>query len=172
MAKKRKLRAAQVEWYGDDFQRIVEEHGPEALFYAAEVVQREADRRVPVGRTGNLKQSGYVYAWGRTTYTPRRYWRKKVRVNNETEAVIAYSAPHAHLIEGGRRAARKKIVPRAKSGAQALLIGGQYRAWARQRRIAAQPFLGPALEAAGDAVVEELATRFRSWLERLLPAAR
>jgi len=166
MAKKRKLRQAQVTWYGDDYQRIIEAYGPEALFYAGEIVQREAERRINVGPTGNLRRSGYVNTKWRTTFVVRRWWRKQQKATAYDDAVIAFSAPHAHLVEGGRRGRRKRILPRK---AQALLINGQYRSWTRVKRMAARPFLGPAIDATATTMVEELAKRFRGELERLLP---
>ena len=169
MAKKRKMRQAQVTFYGTDFMEIIDDYGPKALFYAGEVVQSDAERRVKVGPTGNLKRSGYVSVWGRTTFVRRMYWRKQVKPESRDSVVVAFSAPHAHLIEGGRRGKRAKFSPRPRSGAKALFFGGKFRAWTRVKRVAARPFLGPAIDATKDTLVEEMAKRYRSELERLLP---
>lgn len=156
MASKRKYlkRGAlrlEITTYGDDFIRIVEKHGNEALFAAGEVVLREAIRRAP-RRTGKLANSGYVATIERSTFKNKKYWRneKKVRVG---EAVIAFTAPHAHLMESGRRR-RGVITPRRK---KALKIGGSIRASSRYKRMSSRPFVGPALEATKETMAKELA---------------
>lgn len=161
-------RRVQTTWYGDDYVKIIQDYGPEALFFAGEIVQREADRRAPQGATGRLKRSGYVSTKWRTTYVRRMYWRKEKKPRAMDDVVVGFSAPHAHLIEGGRRRAGK-IYPRKKRGTKALFIQGQFRAASRYRRMSSRPFLGPAIDAAKDTMVEELAKRYRSVLERLLP---
>lgn len=168
MARKYMRRRVQTTWYGDDYVQIIQDHGPEALFYAGEVVQREAERRAPQGATGRLKRSGYVSTKWRTTYVRRMYWRREKKPKAQDDVVVGFTAPHAHLIEGGRRRAGK-IYPKKKRGAKALFIQGQFRATSRYRRMSSRPFLGPAVDATKDTMVEELAKRYRSVLERLLP---
>lgn len=162
---KRSVQRVQLEWYGDEFLAIVKEHGNEALFAAAQIVMAEATRRAPVGRTGNLKKSGYVAVPGKSTYVRRKYWRREKKVRTG-EAVIAFTAPHAHLIESGRRK-RGEILPR-KRGRKALRINGRLLARSKFKRMSSKPFLGPALEASQETIPEELAKVYRTWLERLL----
>lgn len=159
---RRRVQRFEIAWYGEDFAEIVREHGPEALWAAAKVVLAEASRRTP-RRSGKLAGSGYIGVRGRSTYQKRRYWRREKRAK-EAEAVIGFSAPHAHLIESGRRQ-RGVIKPRRK---KALLIAGQMRARSRYNRMSSRPFLGPALEASRDLVPREMARVYGSWLDRLL----
>lgn len=159
---RRRVQRFEIAWYGEDFAEIVREHGPEALWAAAKVVLAEASRRTP-RRSGKLAGSGYIGVKGRSTYQKRRYWRREKRAK-EAEAVIGFSAPHAHLIESGRRQ-RGVIKPRRK---KALLIAGQMRARSRYNRMSSRPFLGPALEASRDLVPREMARVYGSWLDRLL----
>lgn len=159
---RRRVQRFEIAWYGEDFVEIVREHGPEALWAAARVVQAEANRRTP-RRSGKLARSGYIGVKGRSTYQKRRYWRRE-KFAKDAEAVIGFSAPHAHLIESGRRK-RGEIKPRRK---QALLIAGQMRARSRYNRMSSRPFLGPALEASRELVPREMARVYSSWLERLL----
>lgn len=159
---RRRVQRFEIAWYGEDFAEIVREHGPEALWAAAKVVLAEASRRTP-RRSGKLAGSGYIGVKGMSTYQKRRYWRREKRAK-EAEAVIGFSAPHAHLIESGRRQ-RGVIKPRRK---KALLIAGQMRARSRYNRMSSRPFLGPALEAGRELVPREMARVYGSWLERLL----
>lgn len=159
---RRRVQRFEIAWYGDDFIEIVREHGPEALWAAARVVLAEAGRRIP-RRSGKLAGSGYIGVKGKSTYQHRRYWRREKRAK-ETEAVIGFSAPHAHLIESGRRK-RGEIKPRKR---RALLIAGQYRSRSRYNRMSSRPFLGPALEASRDLVPREMARVYGNWLDRWL----
>jgi len=162
---RRRVQRVQLEWYGDEFVEIVREHGPEALWAAAKVVLAEASRRAP-RRTGKLSRSGYIGVKGKSTYQKRRYWRRE-KFAREAEAVIGFNAPHAHLMESGRRR-RGVIRPTKRSGNKALLIDGKFRARSNYRRMSSQPFLGPALEATRDDIPKELAKVYGNWLERLL----
>ena len=159
---KRRVQRFEIEWYGDEFVEILREHGPEALWAAAEIVLAEASRRAP-RRTGKLAASGYIGVKGKSTYQKRRYWRNE-RFARDGEAVIGFTAPHAHLIESGRRQTGK-IKPRRR---KALRIGDRFVSSSRFRRVSSQPFLGPALEASREAVPRELARVYGSWLDRLL----
>lgn len=170
MAKKYMRRRVQIEFFGDDYAKIISDYGPEALFFAGEVVQREAERRAPQGRTGNLKKSGYVSTKWRTTYVRRMYWRREKKPKAMDDAVIGFTAPHAHLLEGGRRRSGK-IYPLKRRGTKALFIHGRFRAASRYRRMSSRPFLGPAIDATRDTLVEELSKRYGSVLERLLPGS-
>lgn len=162
----RRFRSVELEWYGDDFISIISEYGNDALFKAGEVLLAEALRRVPRGRTGNLAKSGYVAVPGKSTYVKRLYWRREKPVR-KGQAVVAFTAPHAHLMESGRRK-RGKIVPRKSRGKRALVINGQIRAASKFKRMSSHPFVGPALDASQEAIPDALAKEYRTWLERLL----
>lgn len=162
---KRRVQRVDLEWYGDEFLEIVQEHGPDALLQAAEVVRAEAERRAP-RRSGKLAGSGYIGVKGRSTYRPRRYWRREKKAR-DGEAVIGFMAPHAHLMESGRRK-RGEIRPGKRR--RALRIDGQFRSRSNFRRMSSRPFVGPALEATREDIPRELAKVYRSWLERLIGA--
>ena len=164
---RRRVQRVDLEWYGDEFLEIVQEHGNDALFAAGEVVLAEATRRAPVGRTGNLKKSGYVAVPGKSTYVRRKYWRREKKVR-QGEAVIAFTAPHAHLIESGRR--KRGEIRARKRGRKALHFNGRFLARSRFKRMSSRPFVGPALEATREDIPRELAKVYRSWLERLIGA--
>lgn len=163
---KRGIQRVDVTLYGDEFMDLVEEYGDEALGAAAEVVLREADRRVPKGKTGNLARSGYATTRSRAIrYGHRSYgWRQRKKVP-KGGAVIQFLAPHAHLIESGRRK-QGVILPRKSRGKRALSINGLPRASSRYNRMSSRPFLGPALDATRETMVEELAKVLRSRLEQ------
>lgn len=163
---RRRVQRVDLEWFGDEFIEIIEKHGNDALFAAGQVLQAEAERRAPRGRTGNLAKSGYVAVPGKSTYVRRRYWRKEKPVRTG-EAVIAFTAPHAHLMESGRRK-RGVIVPRKRGGKRALNINGQIRASSRYKRMSSRPFVGPAVEASKETIPAELVKVYGSWLDRLL----
>lgn len=163
---KRRVQRVDLEWFGDEFIKIIAEYGNDALFKAGEVLLAEATRRAPRGRTGNLARSGYVAVPGRSTYVKRLYWRREKRVRTG-EAVVAFTAPHAHLMESGRRK-RGKITPTKRSGKRALRINGRIRAASRFKRMSSQPFVGPAIEASQETIPAELARVYGSWLDRFL----
>jgi hypothetical protein len=165
MAKRKSMRRGiqrvDVELYGDEFMEIVERYGDAAMFAAGSVVLDEANRRVPRGRTGNLAKSGYVGTHSKSTYVKRRYWRKE-KTPPKGGAVVGFTAPHAHLIESGRR---KRGTIRPRSGKRALNINGQIRATSRYNRMSSRPFLGPAQEASKETMVQELANVLKRRLE-------
>jgi len=165
MAKRKSMRRGiqrvDIELYGDEFMEIVERYGDEAMFAAGSVVLGEANRRVPRGRTGNLAKSGYVGTRSKSTYVKRPYWRKE-KPAPKGGAVVGFTAPHAHLIESGRR---KRGIIRPRSGKRALKIAGQIRATSRFNRMSSRPFLGPALEATKETMVRELANVLKRRLE-------
>lgn len=174
MAKRRggMKRRIQVAWYGDDFLEIVRAHGDEALFAAGQIVLEAAGRRAP-RKTGKLVQSGYISTPSRSTYQRRKYYRKEKRPP-VGGATVGFSAPHAHLIESGRRRAGK-IQPktgRRGSGKKALKIGDRIVARSRYRRVSSRPFLGPAIEETKTTMVQALSDVLRSRLERILGVRR
>jgi hypothetical protein len=170
MAKRKKFpqRRVRVTWYGDDILDIVHKHGDEALFEMGKVVMGAADRRVPVGRTGNLRKSGYISTASKSTYAKRHGWRKEKKPPTNG-ATVGFSAPHAHLIESGRRKSGK-FGPRKSRGKQALKIGDRFVARSRFKRMHSRPFLGPAIEETNTTMVEALAKSLRGKLENALRA--
>lgn len=163
---RRRVQRVDLEWYGDEFVKIISEHGNDALFKAGEILLAEAERRAPRGRTGNLAKSGYVAVPGKSTYVRRLYWRREKKVR-QGEAVVAFTAPHAHLMESGRRK-RGKITPTKRGGKRALVINGRIRAASQYKRMSSRPFVGPALESSKETIPEALAKEYKSWLERLI----
>lgn len=177
MAKRKSMRRGaqrvDVDLYGDEYMDIVERYGDEAMFAAGSIVLTEANRRAPRGRTGNLAKSGYVGTHSKSTYVRRRYWRKE-KIPKKGDAVVGFTAPHAHLVESGRRR-RGVIRPRGdvsyegvlrRSGKRALSIAGQPRATSKFNRTRSRPFLGPALDSTKETMVQELAHVLSGRLER------
>lgn len=160
---KRGIQRVDVNLYGDEFLAIVEKYGDEAMFAAGQIVLAEAGRRAP-RRTGSLARSGYVSTRSKSSYKRRRYWRKE-KLPPKNGATIGFTAPHAHLMESGRRR-RGKIVPRKGGGKKALSINGSVRATSKFNRMSSRPFLGPALDASKETLVNELAQVLRTRLER------
>ena len=163
---KRSIQRVDVTWYGDDFLDIIERYGDEALFEAGRIVLEAATSRAPRGR-GKLRMGGYISTKSRSTYVRRGYWRKEKKPPANA-VTIAFSAPHSHLIEGGRRSSGT-IAPRKR---QALRVNGKFVSRSRYGRVAAKPFLGPALEATRTTMVEELAGVLRKRLEGGMPKGR
>jgi hypothetical protein len=165
--RRRVAQSVAVDWYGDEFLAIVDRYGDAALYAAGTVLRQAASSRAP-RRRGQLAASGYVATASQSSYVKRRYWRKEQKPGKHT-AVIAYTAPHAHLIESGRRRAGK-IAPRRRNGKRALRVAdGVLRRSSRYRRSAAQPFLAPAIDATRDAMASELAALLRQRLESDMP---
>lgn len=167
MAKRRSMRRGiqrvDINLYGDEFLAIVERYGDEAMFAAGQIVLAEAGRRAPRA-TGKLAQSGYVSTRSKSTYKRRAFWRKE-KTPPKNGATIGFTAPHAHLMESGRRK-RGVIRPRKGSGKKALRINGSVRASSKFNRMSSRPFLGPALEATQQTMAEELAQVLKRRLER------
>lgn len=164
-------RKLQIEWYGDDFLEIVRKNGDDALFEAGKIVLTAAEQRAP-RKSGKLKGSGYVSTASRSTYERRKGWRKEKKPPIDG-ATVGFSAPHAHLIESGRRKSGRfgPIKGRRGTGKKALKIGDRFVGRSRFRRVSSQPFLGPALEETKTTMVEALADSLRGKLERLLRGA-
>ena len=79
---------------------------------------------------------------------------------------MAFSAPHAHLIEGGRKRAGP-ITPKRR---RALRIGDAIRSRSRYKRTRGMHFLAGAIEETKETMVEELAKVLRHKLEQKLPS--
>lgn len=167
MAKRRSMRRGiqrlEISLYGDEYMAIVEKYGDEAMFAAGQVVLAEAGRRAP-RRSGALAQSGYVGTRSQSTYKRRRYWRKE-KTPPKGGAVVGFTAPHAHLMESGRRK-RGQIRPIKGGGKRALSINGSVRATSKFNRMSSRPFLGPALEATQADMVERVAEKLQIRLDR------
>lgn len=169
MAKrKRPSRRTQVAWYGDDILEIVRKYGDEALFSMGEHVLGKAQANAPVGKTGNLRKSGYISTGSRTTYVRRAYWRKEKKP--PTNAVtVGFSAPHAHLIEGGRRkSGRFGPRRRGRNPKRALKIGDRFVARSRFKRLRSRHFIMPAVEQTRESMTQVLAKKLQSRLEQFL----
>lgn len=169
MAKRSAVRV-DLEWYGDQFLDIVRKYGDEALFAAGEVILDQATRNAPVGPRGNLRRSGYISTASRSTYKRRPYWRREKKPP-KGGATIAFSAPHAHLVEGGRRSSGTFKPRKWKNGGsyKALKINGRFYARSSYKRVAARPFVHPAVEQTRDRMVEALARALNVHLEREMP---
>jgi hypothetical protein len=134
-----------------------------------------AERNAPVGRTGNLRKSGYVSTASRSTYVSRSYWRREKKPPTNA-ATVGFSAPHAHLIEGGRRKSgrfgpRKSVYRDGvlrRTGKKALKIGNRFVARSRFKRLRSRPFVRPAIEQTRETMTKVLAKKFQSRLEQLL----
>ena len=167
MAKRRSrhygIQRVDVNFYGDEFLAIIDKYGDEGLFAAGEILLAEAKSRAP-SRRGRIRMSGYVATASRSTYVRRGYWRKE-RKPPKDAATIAFTAPHAHLLEGGRHG-QGIIRPRKR---QALRIGGEFRARPRYGRMRAKPFLGPALDAKRAAMASELAAVLGKRVNEAMP---
>lgn len=148
---KRGVQRVDVTWYGDEFLAIMEKYGDEGLFEAGRILLAEAGRRAP-SRRGLIRKSGYISTGTRSTYVRRGYWRREKKPP-KNHVTVGFSAPHAHLIESGRRRTGV-IVPRRR---RALRIDGQFVSRSRFNRSSSRPFLGPAIEATRETMVVELA---------------
>lgn len=145
---KRGVTGIALEWHGDELLKAIDGGLDDALYAAGLVVLEEAQQRVP-RRTGRLAESGYVATAKRNNYVKRRGYKRMLEAGPGS-VIIAFSAPHAHLIEFGTRSAGK-IKPKQ---AQALRLGETIlRAGAKHKGIPANPFLRTAMDATQDEVV-------------------
>lgn len=170
-ARRRGLRRqVQVEYYGDDFKMIVEKYKDRALFAAGKIVLADASRRAP-RRSGKLAGSGYISTATQSTFIKKRYWRNEKRPPADA-VTIGFAAPHAHLVESGRKKARKFYPRKAtqrRTAKKALRFGGRYLAWSRVKRLSGRHFLATALEATKDRIMWALASQFGDALQREMP---
>lgn len=160
-------RQVQVAYYGDDFKMIVEKYKDKALFAAGKIVLADASRRAP-RRSGKLASSGYIATATQSTFVKKRYWRNEKKPPADA-VTIGFAAPHAHLVESGRKKARKfypKKATQRRAGKKALMFGGRYLAWSRFKRLSGRHFLATALEATKNRVVQSMASQFGDALQR------
>lgn len=173
MPKRRRTKILDMTWYGDDFLKIIDERGQEALQVAAEYVMAEALRRVP-RKSGSLAETAYWATSKRSTWRKVQFGQKKAkRVPNDQTIVFGFAARHSHLVE--RKVKRHTIGPRRRRGpgrAINIFDVGKVRARAQHPGSKAQRFFGPALDATKDGMVDELAKKLRMHIERELPPAR
>jgi hypothetical protein len=172
MAKRRRTKVLELSWYGDDFLRIIDERGQEALQAAAEYVLAEALRRVP-RKSGDLAASAYWATSKKSTWRKLQFGQKKAkRVPNDSTIVFGFAARHSHLVE--KKVKRHPIVPRRSRGpGKALNVYsfGKIRASAQHPGNKPQKFFGPAVEASREGMVAAIAKKLSINLEREMPEA-
>lgn len=170
MAKRRRTKMLQLDWYGDDFLRIVDERGQEALQAAAEYVLAEALRRVP-RKSGDLAESAYWATSKKSTWRKLQFGQKKAkRVPNDRTIVFGFAARHSHLVE-------KKVKPhlirprRSRGTGRAIEVYGTGRIRASVQHPGNRPqrFFGPAVAATREGMVAAIAKSLRVDLEREMP---
>lgn len=170
MAKRKRTKMIEFNWYGDEFLQIIDQRGQEGLVAAAEFVMEEAMRRVP-RRSGTLARTAYWATSRKSTWRKVQFGQKKAkRVPNDSTIVFGFAARHSHLVE--RKVKAHPIAPRRKRGpGTAINVWGYgvIRAGAQHPGSKARRFFGPALEATKDGMVERLATKLRVHIEREMP---
>lgn len=90
-----------VQWYGDDLAKAILGEVNAALYAAGELLILSAAAKAPRDE-GTLAESGYVATKDKSSYhfDPASY-EKEVDPKIDGLAVVAFAAPHAHLIEYG-----------------------------------------------------------------------
>ena len=170
MAKRRRTKMLEFNWYGDEFLQIIEQRGQEGLVAAAEFVMDEAMRRVP-RRSGILARTAYWATSHKSTWQKVQFGQKKAKkVPNDSTIVFGFAARHSHLVE--RKVKPHPIQPRRKRGpGKAINVWGYgvVRAAAQHPGSKARRFFGPALEATKDGMVDKLAAKLRVHIEREMP---
>lgn len=122
-----------IEWYGDEIIEAIGDQIEDALFQAGQIMVQNAAAKAPRDE-GTLQESGYVATQNKSTYVKRAHHKTEVRPRGEGVAVIAFSAPHSHLVEFGTV------------------------------KMAAQPFFRPAFDESKAAMTEEAVKTLREGL--------
>ena len=87
-------------WFGPQLLEEIKDATPDALFEGAQQLLEAALVKVP-RRSGRLAHSGYAASASKSTYTRiGRGYRREIKPGPK-EALVAFSAPHAHLLEFG-----------------------------------------------------------------------
>lgn len=89
-----------VTWYGDDLLKQIRAGMDDALFEGGTMLRDAAAERAPK-RSGRLYRSGYVSTKSKSDYRKVRWYKKEKRPTESGVAVIAFAAPHSHLLEYG-----------------------------------------------------------------------
>lgn len=133
--------AGKVEWHGKELMQALRDGANDAMFEAGEILLESARRRVPVV-TGNLKNSGYVSTKNKSSYVKRRGWKRERKPLEDGSVVIAFSAPHSHLVEFGTK------------------------------RMAAKPYLRPALDELKDKIGKSITVSLSKSVAKKLAKAK
>lgn len=133
---KKKYKAIVLDLNIDEIRKATVGILDDAMYEGADVVYKLTQVKVPVA-TGRLKRSGYIANSKRSTYTREGKVNKAEVTPDEGDALVAYSAPHSHLLE--------------------------YGSWWRP----AKPYLRPSLdekkEEATEAIAEHIRKGLRPW---------
>jgi HK97 gp10 family phage protein len=105
--KRGKTVSYQIDWYQEELVGALENHLQEALFAAGEVLLESATAKAPRDE-GDLADSGYVATKTQSSYVNREGNEKEKKVNSDKHVVVAFAAPHAHLVEFGTAKMRAK----------------------------------------------------------------
>lgn len=130
-----------VEWHGEKLLQALRDGANDAMFEAGEILLESAKERVPVA-TGNLKNSGYVSTKTKSSYIKRRGWKRERKPLEDGGVVIAFSAPHSHLVEFGTK------------------------------KMAAKPYLRPALDELKGKIGKSITVSLSKSVARKLKAAK
>lgn len=166
--RKKAIRGLQLEWFGDELKRAVDKGNERAMWAAGQVIKREAQRRAPRD-TGTLADSAYVETDKRRDYVkgPRdrmHLFRKRAPGG----VVVAFAAYYANIYEDSGAAAH---TIQAGKGKVLYIKGIGFRRSVRHPGVRRKPFLGPALEAVRNRLVEEIARELGDEVERSMPRA-
>lgn len=94
--------AGKIEWNGKALIEALKDGGDDAMFEAGQMVLDAAKAKVaPMRFTGRLERSGYVSTNSKSTFIKRRGHKKERKPDKPFGAVVAFAAPHSHLVEFG-----------------------------------------------------------------------
>ena len=175
MAKRTHTKHMKVTTFGDEIAGTVRAALEPGLWAMGDTVRDRARDKAPQ-RTGRLKDSGFVATVKRTDYSRGRGDRRRREMSRLLGAIspksvlIGFAVWYANLIEDtGSKGHAIPYKPKSSRGRvrKVLKIPGI----GFRRRVAhpgqrAQPFLGPALEAAKNDAMGEFAGEVRKRLER------
>jgi hypothetical protein len=162
----------ELNWYGDDFLAIVDEYSEDALFAAGELLLAKAQAGAP-RRAGGLVNSGYVATNQRSSYAKRAgNYRKEIPVSQAKTVMVAFAAFYSNFLEdsGAKphpipRVSKKRVKRFGETETRFFIPGVGFRARIQHPGMKRKPFLGPALEATKENMVEELADFLRGKAE-------
>ena len=162
----------ELNWYGDEFLKIVQDYSDEGLCAAGEILLQRAKDKAP-RRAGGLINSGYVATRKKSTYVKRaRNYRKEFKVDRDQTVMVAFAAYYGNFLEdtGAKphpipSVTQRRVKQFKETETHFFIPGVGFRARIQHPGFKRKPFVGPALEETQTTMVQELAKVLREKAE-------
>lgn len=155
-----KRSSVQIDWFGDDLKKAIDDSGEPALWAAGQALKREAVGIAPY-KTGALKRSAFVKTADRTDYVKGRRDKRKLPTPNDKSVIVGFAAWYGNLLEDSGAKAHR--IPRKNR--KILKIQGKHYSSVNHPGMKRDPFLAKAMESMKTTLAQEIISKIGDGVE-------